>query len=296
MKAFFITPLCGPKTETRNRYNRIIEAMKESAAELHISIESSLGIPDRGILLWNIFSAIDRADIIIADLSDGNPNVYYELSVAHSLNKKYILIFEEGKLPSSDILPFQGYPYDLNNLDAFKSVFSKKFKDTLHTLKPAINPYTQYKAILNNYGMTYSVGLQLFLSDQHDGKVYAYRILKEFYKKHTFKFISMRDKILTKAAHLYPNFSETYHLNVLYESKDELDSIAQSISEIVDNQHSEQCYITLESPEVFEDYKLEYFPEYDGWKPYFWSNDEIANFLHAFEYLNMDIVDDIQKL
>lgn len=39
---------------------------------------------------------IDRADIIVADLTDGNPNVFYELGLCHALGRATILVLETG--------------------------------------------------------------------------------------------------------------------------------------------------------------------------------------------------------
>lgn len=46
-------------------------------------------------ILKDIIQAIYKADIIIADLTGLNANVFYELGVAHTLNKKVIIITEK---------------------------------------------------------------------------------------------------------------------------------------------------------------------------------------------------------
>jgi nucleoside 2-deoxyribosyltransferase len=53
-----------------------------------------------GSILNDIFTSIQKADYIIADLSEQNPNVYYELGYSHALNKKVILLSQDiSKLP-----------------------------------------------------------------------------------------------------------------------------------------------------------------------------------------------------
>ncbi len=46
-------------------------------------------------MLDRIYHEITTADIIIAELSNKNPNVFYELGFAHALNKKCILLTQE---------------------------------------------------------------------------------------------------------------------------------------------------------------------------------------------------------
>lgn len=46
-------------------------------------------------MLERIYNQINKADIIVADLSTKNPNVFYELGYAHALNKRVILIIQD---------------------------------------------------------------------------------------------------------------------------------------------------------------------------------------------------------
>lgn len=52
-------------------------------------------------MLDRIYNQISKADIIIADLTGKNPNVFYETGYAHALNKKVILLTK-----STDDIPF----------------------------------------------------------------------------------------------------------------------------------------------------------------------------------------------
>lgn len=52
-------------------------------------------------ILSDIIAGIVSSDLIVADLTGANPNVYYELGIAHALNKKVILLTQD-----IDELPF----------------------------------------------------------------------------------------------------------------------------------------------------------------------------------------------
>ena len=52
-------------------------------------------------IMKTIIQSIGTSDLIVADLTDSNPNVYYELGVAHTLNKAVILLTQD-----IDDLPF----------------------------------------------------------------------------------------------------------------------------------------------------------------------------------------------
>lgn len=45
-----------------------------------------------GIIIDNIFESIRSSKVVIADITEKNPNVYYELGLAHAMNKTVVLI------------------------------------------------------------------------------------------------------------------------------------------------------------------------------------------------------------
>lgn len=64
-------------------------------------------------ILQDIIQPIYEADMIIADLTGLNPNVMYELGLAHSFNKKTIIITKDdiAKLPF-DLKQYRVKDYD----------------------------------------------------------------------------------------------------------------------------------------------------------------------------------------
>lgn len=89
-------------------------------------------------ILDKINDSIQNADVIIADCSGRNPNVFYELGIAHAQGKKVILITKDptDKAPS-DIRHFEFVKYDLDKdteflkkLDnALRNVFIKDYEE-----------------------------------------------------------------------------------------------------------------------------------------------------------------------
>src|SRR5438105_1548280 len=66
------------------------------------TVEASGYACDRGddfrgrVILTDIWQQINEAEVILADLTDENPNVYYELGLAHALGKEVIPIAQVG--------------------------------------------------------------------------------------------------------------------------------------------------------------------------------------------------------
>src|ERR1700726_3375113 len=59
-------------------------------------------------ILSRIYNQISKADLIVADMTGRNPNVFYETGYAHALNKKVILLTQ-----AADDIPFdlKHYPH-----------------------------------------------------------------------------------------------------------------------------------------------------------------------------------------
>jgi hypothetical protein len=78
-------------------------------------------------ILKDIIQPIYEADIIVADLTGLNPNVLYELAVAHTFNKKTIVITQDdlGQLPF-DLKQYRAKNY---------STHFKKFAELLEDMK-----------------------------------------------------------------------------------------------------------------------------------------------------------------
>jgi len=57
------------------------------------------GIFSNKPIMDDVIDAVQRAYIIISDLTDGNPNVFYETGYCHALNKKVILITQHDEVP-----------------------------------------------------------------------------------------------------------------------------------------------------------------------------------------------------
>ena len=65
-------------------------------------------------ILERIYNQINKADLIIADMTGKNPNVFYEVGYAHALNKPTVLLTQDAKDIPFDL---QSYPHIVYNKD-----------------------------------------------------------------------------------------------------------------------------------------------------------------------------------
>ncbi len=83
-------------------------------------------------LLDKIMSYIQEADVVIADCTGRNPNVFYELGIAHALRKPVILITNDAisEVPT-DIRAFEFIPYKLDEHKGFLDKLHKALNSVL---------------------------------------------------------------------------------------------------------------------------------------------------------------------
>lgn len=78
----------------------------------------------------NIFSLIDRAVIVICDLTEQNPNVFYEMGLAHGREKIVIPILQRGYQVPSNISHHRFVTYQSNQegLDALRRDLAQRLE------------------------------------------------------------------------------------------------------------------------------------------------------------------------
>jgi len=76
------------------------------------------------IILEDIWRLINEAMIVIVDITGNNPNVFYELGIAHTLGKNVILLAQSTDDIPFDISPFRHIIYS-NDIHAYKTLDDK---------------------------------------------------------------------------------------------------------------------------------------------------------------------------
>jgi hypothetical protein len=88
------------------------EHIKKLGAELGITIERADDHFEPDVFMRKVWEGICAARLIIADCTRRNPNVFYEIGMAHTVGKKVVLLTSPKADIPSDIRHFEYIEYD----------------------------------------------------------------------------------------------------------------------------------------------------------------------------------------
>jgi hypothetical protein len=101
-RLFIISPIGKEGSETRNFFDKVKRHIIYKAAEgKGYSPYRGDEIREPGKITSQIIRRLRDDDLVIADISTSNPNVFYELAIRHAVQKPVILIGQ-----NTDNIPF----------------------------------------------------------------------------------------------------------------------------------------------------------------------------------------------
>ena len=101
--------------------------MKAVAARLGVSMERADDFFSAGSVVVDVWNAIAHARVLIADCTGRNPNVFYELGVAHTLGRPVILIAQSIDDMPFDVRHMRTIAYELTprGMQSFETVLER---------------------------------------------------------------------------------------------------------------------------------------------------------------------------
>jgi hypothetical protein len=131
--AFVLMPFTNDLTEI---YQTFIKPTIE-AKDFGLICRRADDIKSNKAIIQDVWKSLCEARLVIADLSGLNPNVMYELGIAHTLGKETVLIYQRGKEITFpfDLVHIRRIEYDNN------ATGGKKLEEELKaTLANILNP------------------------------------------------------------------------------------------------------------------------------------------------------------
>lgn len=166
-KCFFVSPIGDDGSDIRNRSDQLFKHLIEPICKKYKLGSVRLDhINNSGSITEELIKNLKQSDLVIADLTDHNPNVFFEIGYRTALDLPIIhLIHKDYNIPF-DVTTIKTYKYDLS-LD--------NTEDLKYQLSNIIESYNfseddknkdndndnEHKDKINNYSSVFSKNLEL---------------------------------------------------------------------------------------------------------------------------------------
>lgn len=116
---FVIAPIGTDGSETRRRSDQVLKHLVKPAAEAcgYAAVRAD-EIDKPGLITSQVIQRVVSDELVIADLTEMNPNVFYELAIRHVIRKPLVQIIEKGERIPFDVAGTRTIHFDHKDLDS----------------------------------------------------------------------------------------------------------------------------------------------------------------------------------
>ncbi len=128
-KCFIVCPIGAEGSDTRKRsdtlFKHILKPVCESCGLKPIRVDH---INASDSITQTIIDNLKNSEIVIADLSEHNPNAFFEIGFRTALNKPIIHLKSKNDTIPFDVASIRTFDYNLQDLDSVEELKSKLSK------------------------------------------------------------------------------------------------------------------------------------------------------------------------
>lgn len=137
---FIIAPIGEEGSDIRKRSDNLItHIINDVVLPLGYDPLRADNISEQGIITSQIIRRILTSPLVIADLTDGNPNVFYELAVRHMARRPIVHMMDERQKPAFDLSSLRIIKYPPLDRASDMANFLDRIKKTKEELKENIS-------------------------------------------------------------------------------------------------------------------------------------------------------------
>ncbi|WP_410765796.1 hypothetical protein [Haloferax sp. DFSO60] len=133
-ECFVICPIGDEGSETRDDADKLMEyIINKAVEEFGYTTNRADEMPEPGNITTQIIEKVIESELVIADLTDHNPNVFYELALRHATGKPFIQLIDSSQSIPFDISEVRTIHYDFDVRDADRA--SEKIKAQIEAIE-----------------------------------------------------------------------------------------------------------------------------------------------------------------
>jgi len=119
---FVIAPIGDPESETRKRSDQVLKhVIRPATKSCGYKAVRADEIDKPGLITSQVIQHVVTDDLVVADLTERNPNVFYELAIRHALRKPLVQIMRKGEAIPFDVAGTRTIYIDHKDLDSVEA-------------------------------------------------------------------------------------------------------------------------------------------------------------------------------
>lgn len=157
-ECFVISPIGDPGSDVRIRADQILKhVVRPVCTEKAFEAKRADEIPDPGLISQTIIRKLLTSDLVIADLTGHNPNVFYEVAIRHFVGKPIVQLIDANGVLPFDVFDTRTIKIDHRNMDSVEEARRKlgEYIDSVMSVGTVVTPITM---ALDTIGITLSTG------------------------------------------------------------------------------------------------------------------------------------------
>ena len=198
---FVISAIGEQNSEVRKRSDKVFEKIIAPAAKANaLSAIRSDHLAAPGLIYTQVIRHLINDKIVIADLTDYDPNVYYELGIRHAFRKPVIQIILSGQHILFDIQSVMTISYELTSegmifaCDSIKKMMKLLLSEKIETESP-ITIAARFENFLHPYQDS-KKRFDVFLSYAHNDHYEAKQIYEAIHRAGGNAFLSEKSLLV----------------------------------------------------------------------------------------------------
>ncbi len=121
-QCFVIAPIGEPDSDTRKRSDQVLRHIIRPAVEqCGYNAVRADEIDKPGVITSQVIQHVVNDPLVVADLTETNPNVFYELAIRHAIRKPLVQIIKKGERIPFDVAGLRTVIFDHRDLDSVES-------------------------------------------------------------------------------------------------------------------------------------------------------------------------------
>jgi hypothetical protein len=118
-ECFVIAPIGEAESDTRKRSDQILKhVITPALKECGYKATRADQISEPGMITSQVIQRIVDDPLVVADLTERNPNVFYELAIRHAIRKPLVQIIKKGEQIPFDVAGTRTIHVDHHDLDS----------------------------------------------------------------------------------------------------------------------------------------------------------------------------------